>query len=225
MSEYKPLQNLAYDHLRDMIYSRELEFDKIYSETRLATQLSISRTPVRDALTRLARERYIDILPNRGFQLHKPDKADLNEAYHIRMMIENYCAALLAKNHKKKAAQKIIARMQQALDEQCKLLDSQEAPDLRQFWLEDQKFHYALLDYLNISAFNIQYDSFLHVFMPQHLDSDLIVGRNHSTIPEHRAIIKALSEGDEEKVETAIRKHLNTSLKLMQISMDQENEA
>lgn len=223
MTEYKSLQNIAYDHLRDMIYSRELEFDKIYSETRLATQLSISRTPIRDALTRLARERYIDILPNRGFQLHKPDEAEVNEAYHIRMMVENYCAGQLARNHKKRAAQKVIARMQQALDEQCKLLESQEAPDLRQFWLEDQNFHYALLDFLNISAFNLQYDSFLHVFMPQHLDNDLVLGRNHSTIPEHRAIIAALTEGDVEKVESAIRKHLNTSLKLMQIRMDHDS--
>lgn len=220
MAEYKSLQNVAYDYLRDMIYSRELEFDKIYSETRLATQLSISRTPIRDALNRLARERYIDILPNRGFMLHKPNAADVKEAYHIRMMIENYCASLIAKDYKKKAAREIVARMQQALDEQCKLLDSQEAPDLRQFWIEDQRFHYALLDYLNISAFNIQYDSFLHIFMPQHLGSDVVVGRNHSTIPEHRAIIKALSEGDEEKVGIAIRKHLNTSLKLMMISPD-----
>lgn len=215
MAEYKPLQDVAYNYLRDMIYSRELDFDTIYSETRMAEHLSISRTPMREALTRLNRERYIDILPNRGFKLHKPTDADVKEAYHIRMMTDNYCAALIARDHKKKAARDVIAKMQAALDRQCELLDSQEAPDLRQFWLEDQKFHIAMLDYVNISAFNIQYDSFLHMFMPQYLDDDKILGRNHSTIPEHRAIIQALSEGDEEKVAAAIRKHLNTSLRLM----------
>lgn len=217
MAEYKPLQDIAYNYLRDMIYSRELNFETIYSETRMAEQLSISRTPMREALTRLNRERYIDILPNRGFKLHKPTEADVNEAYHIRMMVDSYCAALIARDCKKKAARAVIAKMQDALDRQCELLDSQERPDLREFWMEDLKFHTAMLDYVNISAFNIQYDSFLHVFMPQHLDDDKILGRNHSTIPEHRAIIQALSEGDEERVAAAIRKHLNTSLRLMMI--------
>lgn len=217
MAEYKPLQDIAYNYLRDMIYSRELNFETIYSETRMAEQLSISRTPMREALTRLNRERYIDILPNRGFKLHKPTEADVNEAYHIRMMADSYCAALIARDCKKKAARAVIAKMQDALDRQCELLDSQERPDLREFWMEDLKFHTAMLDYVNISAFNIQYDSFLHVFMPQYLDDDKILGRNHSTIPEHRAIIQALSEGDEERVAAAIRKHLNTSLRLMMI--------
>lgn len=217
MNEYKSLQDVAYDYLRDMIYSRELDFDTIYSETRMAEQLSISRTPMREALTRLNRERYIDILPSRGFKLHKPTEADVHEAFHIRMMTESYCASLIARDHKKKAARDIIAKMQAALDRQCELLDSQEAPDLRRFWMEDQKFHISMLEYVNISAFNLQYDSFLHVFMPQYLDSDMILGRNHSTIPEHRTIIQALAEGDEEKVAAAIRKHLNTSLRLMMI--------
>ena len=85
MAEYKPLQDIAYDYLRDMIYSRMLSFDQIYSETGMAKQLEISRTPMREALTRLNRERYIDIIPNRGFQLHKPTEADVNEAFHIRI--------------------------------------------------------------------------------------------------------------------------------------------
>ena len=87
MADYKLLQNVAYDRIREMIYSRELEFGMIYSETRLAQELSVSRTPIRYALNRLSRERYIDILPNKGFQLHKPDENDLREAYHVRMMI------------------------------------------------------------------------------------------------------------------------------------------
>ena len=112
MSDYKPLQNVAYDYLREMIYSRELEFGMIYSETRLARELSISRTPIRDALNRLSRERYIDILPNKGFQLHKPDENDIREAYHVRMMIECYCGENLARECGTEAAQTAIARMQ-----------------------------------------------------------------------------------------------------------------
>lgn len=223
MTEYKPLQNIAYEHLREMIYSREMKFDVIYSETRLAGKLSISRTPMRDALNRLSRERYIDILPNRGFQLHKPSRDEIWEAYHIRMMIEGYCGNLLAQSHQTEEAQAALSVMQQCLDDQTGLLDNPSGVDLRKFWLKDQEFHFALLRFLNISAFNTQYDSFMHIFMPQNLNDAYVLGRNHSTSTEHREIIDALRSGDTAKTRSVIENHLNATLRLSLKSIEQEN--
>ena len=95
MSDYKTLNIIAYEHLRNMIYAGELEFNRVYSETKLASQLSISRTPIRDALNRLSQERYIDIIPNRGFTLHIPTREDAAAAYHLRLMTESYCAEIV----------------------------------------------------------------------------------------------------------------------------------
>lgn len=220
MLDYKPLQNVAYDYIREKIYSRELEFGMIYSETRLARELSISRTPIRDALNRLSRERYIDILPNKGFQLHKPDENDVREAYHVRLMIECYCGEILAREYSTEGAREAVDRMQECLDHQIALLDCERSVDLRQFWLEDQEFHFAPLNYLNISAFNMQYDSFLHIFMPHYLKDDYVLGRNHSTIVEHRAIVEGLRSGDPQKARSAIEKHLNSTLRLSMINFN-----
>ena len=220
MSDYKPLQNVAYDYIREKIYSRELEFGMIYSETRLARELSISRTPIRDALNRLSRERYIDILPNKGFKLHKPDENDVREAYHVRLMIECYCGEILAREYSTEGAREAVDRMQECLDHQIALLDCERSVDLRQFWLEDQEFHFAPLNYLNISAFNMQYDSFLHIFMPHYLKDDYVLGRNHSTIVEHRAIVEGLRSGDPQKARSAIEKHLNSTLRLSMINFN-----
>lgn len=220
MADYRTLDNIAYDYLKEMILSRELKFDRIYSETKLANQLSISRTPIRDALNRLSRERYIDILPSRGFQLHKPNSADIHEAFHVRMMIESYCGRLLAQEIQKKRAKDAVVKMEEALDRQKALIDCTEKSDLRKFWFEDQVFHHAPLDYMNISSFNTQYDTFLHIFMPQHLKDDFVLGRKHSTIVEHSAIIQALRKGDPDETEKAIRKHMDTSLRLNMISTD-----
>ena len=220
MFEHKPLQNLAYEHLREMIYSRELKFGVIYSETRLASQLSISRTPIRDALNQLNRERYIDVLPNRGFQLHTPNETDIREAYHVRMMIECYCAEKLAQNSQTPAALKAFDQMQECLDHQTELLKNGHRVDLRRFWHEDQEFHFILLNYMDISAFNLQYDTFLHIFMPQHLKSDYVEGRSQSTIVEHQIIIQALRSGDVNKTREAIQQHLNTTLSLAMINND-----
>lgn len=220
MPDYQTLDRIAYDYLKEMILSRELQFDHIYSETKLANQLSISRSPIRDALNRLAQERYIDILPSRGFQLHKPNSADIHEAYHVRMMIEAYCGRILAQDIKKKRAQAAVDRMERALERQRTLIDSPEKSDLRQFWIDDQELHHAPLDYMSISAFNTQYDTFLHIFMPQHLADDFVLGRKHSTVAEHNAIVAALRNGDPDEVESAIRRHMDTSLRLSMINTD-----
>ena len=214
MSDYKSLQNIAYDHLREMISSGEMEYDVVYSETKLAKQLGISRTPVRDALNRLARERYIDILPNRGFTLHLPNAADIHEVYHIRFMIETYCAAYIIANRHTQAAQDIIAKMRASLERQRELIAQQSIPDLRLFWEADEIFHYAFLEFLNISSFNIQYDSFMHICMPQYLKPEYVEGRTHSTIIEHAAILEALCNGDLDQVRRMIRLHLDTTLQL-----------
>lgn len=220
MLEYKPLQIMAYENLREMIYSRKLKFGVIYSETQLASEMSISRTPMRDALKQLNRERYIDILPNRGFQLHTPDENDIREAYHVRMMIECYCGEKLARDHLIPNAQRAVQKMQDSLDRQAALLDSGHTLDLRRFWLEDHEFHFAPLQYMDISAFNLQYDTFLHIFMPQHLRDHYVQGRSQSTIVEHHNIILSLRSGDVEKTLDAIHRHLQTSLQLALSSND-----
>ena len=71
MAAYKPLQEHAYDHLRDLILSGALKPNVFYSETKMAAEIGISRTPMKDALVRLAQDKYIDIIPSKGFRLHE----------------------------------------------------------------------------------------------------------------------------------------------------------
>ena len=228
MSEYRTLNNIAYDHLRGMIYNSELEFHRIYSETKLAAQLSISRTPIRDALNRLAQERYIDILPNRGFRLHTPTQGDIFEAFHVRMMIESYCGDIVARHYPDTAARTTIARMEDALDLQQHLLEDDDAYSLSQFWLDDLAFHKAPLEYLNIPSLITQYESFMYVFMPHHLIREfdahqkqpLALERHRSTLVEHAAITEALKSHDVDRIKKAIRTHLDSSLKALYVRME-----
>lgn len=225
MSEYRSLNIKAYDHLRSMIFSGELEFRRVYSETKLAAQLSISRTPIRDALNRLAQERYIDILPNRGFILHTPTQADIIEAYHVRMMIEGYCGEIVARHYPDAPARAVISRMEDALDQQHRLLEEDGAYNLSQFWQDDLCFHSALLAYVNISSLGPQYERHMHIFTPRHLIDDTdarqlqprALERHLSTLKEHAAITEALKSRSPDNVLGAIRAHLDSSLKALYV--------
>lgn len=227
MSEHRTLNTYACDHLRRMIYGGELEFDKVYSETKLAGELAISRTPIRDALNRLSQERFIDILPNRGFTLHTPSQADILEAYHVRMMIEGYCAGVVARHYPDAAARAAVERMEDALYRQQHLLVEDESYTLARFWQDDLAFHKAPMEYVNISSLISQYERFMYVFMPHHLireydvlqKKSMALERQHSTLVEHAAITEAIKSHDSERIQKAIQAHIESGMKALYISL------
>ena len=74
MKEPLFLQTQAYDYLIAQIKDGTLRPNTIYSLNQMAKEIGVSRTPLRDAVLRLEQERYVDILPSKGFVLHKMTK-------------------------------------------------------------------------------------------------------------------------------------------------------
>lgn len=217
--QYRPLQELAYERLRDMIQDGALAFDAIYSETRLAAEFSISRTPMRDALIRLKNERYIDILPNRGFRLHKPTREDIIEACHMRSAIETHCACLIARNPQSDAARAAIAEMKAGAEAQRSLC-AREDMNLRDFWAQDVRFHGALIAYPGVPAFRQQFDSYMHFFAAHAVPAYRSRGRDQSTLREHDLLICALEAGDENAARAAVQRHMEETLQITLQNME-----
>ena len=71
-----PLNEQAYNYLQKLIMENHFSYQEVYSETKLSKELGISRTPLRDAVHRLAQEGYIDIIPSKGFMLHQMNRKD-----------------------------------------------------------------------------------------------------------------------------------------------------
>ena len=90
------MQEKAYTHIKEQILSGALREEQIYSETKIAAMIGISRTPVKDALVRLSQERLVDILPSRGFRLHRMSEADIWDTYQVRTAVEGFCVVHLA---------------------------------------------------------------------------------------------------------------------------------
>lgn len=206
---YTPLNIVAYDRLKSMIENKQLSSDCVYSEATFAKEFGISRTPIREALIRLSEERYIDILPNRGFKLHIPTQRDVLEAFHIRMALESYSASLLIENSSSHEAQ-------QTIDELSYLLRKQEAmpaklnyEQVEQFWQLDLQFHSCLIRYLDVPPFFRQFNIYMHFFSPMDRDEYIELNRNLSSIEEHYAILNGITELDKEKATAAIKYHLS----------------
>src|SRR5579884_160960 len=90
------LADRAYVALRDLIVSLELQPGALVTEPELVARLGIGRTPVREALRRLAQERLIDVYPRRGMLVTTVDVRDLGRLCEVRAALEPEAARLAA---------------------------------------------------------------------------------------------------------------------------------
>jgi len=101
----KPAQGLslteqAYRRLEEMIVTLELEPGQVLSEMPLAERLGIGRTPIREALQRLAREGLVVILPRRGVLVSEINVRRQLELLKVRREVERLMARLAANRGK-----------------------------------------------------------------------------------------------------------------------------
>ena len=88
----RPIVPQIYDALRDAIVGVALRPGQVISETEMAASFGVSRTPIREALIRLADEGLIDIYPQAGTFVSRIDLAAVREAQFVRQTLETAVA-------------------------------------------------------------------------------------------------------------------------------------
>ncbi len=86
------LTNQVYEILREKVISGVMTPGEFIREKDVSERLGVSRTPVREALGRLASEGFLERLPHRGFKLPEESMADLLELYPIITALEELAA-------------------------------------------------------------------------------------------------------------------------------------
>jgi DNA-binding GntR family transcriptional regulator len=103
------LRQNAYKSIRDYIVSNEVPPGAKINEDELAKNLGVSKTPVREALSKLAHDGIVEIIPNRGAFKIKLSKADLSEILMIRETLEGLSFRLAIPNINDKEIKKLKA--------------------------------------------------------------------------------------------------------------------
>ncbi|MBW2094364.1 MAG: GntR family transcriptional regulator [Deltaproteobacteria bacterium] len=96
------LGEYVYDTLKHAVVSGDMAPGTRMVESRLAGALGISRTPVREAFHKLEREHLVRRSPAGGFFVVGLTRADVEETFGIRSILESYAARLAALKHEKK---------------------------------------------------------------------------------------------------------------------------
>ena len=91
-SDKQSLTTKVYNHIRDGILDGTYPIGGYLVETRLADEMEVSRTPVREALKQLELEGLVDSIPNRGMRVQGITDGDLDDIHTIRLLLEGQAA-------------------------------------------------------------------------------------------------------------------------------------
>ncbi len=211
MAVYTLLQEEAYAHIREQIVTGTLQEDQIYSETKMAALIGISRTPVKDALVRLSQEKLIDILPSRGFRLHRMSEEDIWGTYQLRTAVEGFCVLHLA--HRKDTAEG-RARLAELEGSIAQMEALRDTASLEDFWAADLAFHRLLVEAAENAEFLQLFESYNHRMSVIAKRSFRSPNRREVALEEHRAIVTAVrtcrDRGDMGAF-AAVRRHMEAS--------------
>ena len=132
---------LIYNQLRDEIIHGEYPGGTFFSENELCEKFGVSRTPVREALIKLANAHYIEMIPNRGAFVPKITLDDIVELCELHIANDGM-AFFLSCTH---AAPELIAAMDASVIKQTQMMDSHNFKPI-DISTEDANFHRMIIN-------------------------------------------------------------------------------
>lgn len=134
------LTDVAYERLKQKILDSEYPPGATVLEQDLATELSLSRTPVREALVRLEQDGLVQIVPRHGARISALSPADMREIYEILSSLESTAVELLASRNPDRSE---LEPLMMACDAMENALNPQSI-DLKAWAAADEIFHMHL---------------------------------------------------------------------------------
>jgi DNA-binding GntR family transcriptional regulator len=180
----------AYHELKSWILHGEVPLGVRLGEGRLAARLSMSRTPVREALLRLHAERFVERHPDGGFRIRHPRAQAMLELYDVRKALELFALQRTVADHTACEERLRFLRGDWAAMEP----DAPEAdPD---FVLLDEEFHTELVAMTGNSELQASLRWVTERIRPIRTHDFLMAGRIATTIEQHTTILDATLAGD-----------------------------
>jgi DNA-binding GntR family transcriptional regulator len=197
---------LAYADLKQRLLVGEFPINARLGEERLAALLGVSRTPVREALSRLHTEGLVTKAEDGGYFPAVPDVTVMRQLYEVRIGLELLALRLPSRfggAHDRD-------ELEQLRDDWLVLRDEGHEPDPT-FVLLDESFHVALVETAGnevLADLLRQVNDRIRVVRMQDFMAD---GRIETTVTEHVGIVDAVLVGDEALAEARILAHIDLS--------------
>ena len=208
----EPVTVQAHRALRRAILQHRFKPGQRLIETELAEMLGVSRTPIREALSKLEFEGLVDLVPTGGVIVRNTED-ELEEVYGLRQRVEGYAANL--------AARRITPEELRALETACdRALAAVGSAPLEERAALNNTFHQLLTEASHsprlIRLTNGYREYFLSHRTLQFYDRDTAV-RHHM---QHRQIIDALRRRDGDGAERLLAEHFRSALEVIRGALE-----
>lgn len=188
----------VYRQIKELAIDYRFRPGERVNEVELAQRFKVSRTPVRQALSRLAHEEFVSLVPNRGFYAREIAPGDVKQIYEFRAMLE--CSAFILACER--ASDGDIERIEAAWK-----AESGEGDDWEKISVADEAFHISIAELAEnpyvLSTLN-DINAKLRFFRKIDIENP---ARRANTFVEHAAILDCLKRRDTAGV-NALRKHI-----------------
>jgi DNA-binding GntR family transcriptional regulator len=206
INDYDLLSTKVYRILKSSIIKGDLKPGEKLLESKIAEQLGVSRTPVREALQKLATEGFVKMEPNSVIMVHNFSFKDLKEILQIRRVLEGLAASVAAEE----INQEEISQLEKNIEETniCVIKN-----DLVTYLECNAKFHNLIFQFSRNERL-IKISS--QLVGPEHrlkIRELTIPGRFKYYLEEHQKIVEALKRRDAEQAAKLSQKHAENILK------------
>jgi DNA-binding GntR family transcriptional regulator len=195
------LEASVYEAVREGIISGELRPGDPLVEAQLSADLGISKTPVREALIRLARDGLVVQELHRRSRVATPTVHDVKQACEVRRWVESEIAAQAARD----APTELIEQLEASIRDSERSLKRR---DTRRWADAIESFTDTLLEYSGNRYAADLLERMRNILSLIANVSQVAPGRRARSIEEHRAILDAIRQGDPAGAADATRAHL-----------------
>ncbi len=191
----------VYRCLKELILSGKIPPGTKLPEEKLAEKLGVSRTPLREAISLLAQENILRLIPRRGAYTIRYTKAEIIEILELREVLEGLAARLAVRNLDEEAFRTLRSLFSPQRTRQME-------HNLSLLAKADARFHEEIVrttkNHRLIQVMTNLYDQ-MHMVR---LRTITLPGRLKKSIQEHRDIMAALLKGDPDLAEECARRHI-----------------
>lgn len=190
--------------LRGRIINGEYAIGEKLVENKIAKELKVSRTPVREAFKQLTKENLIEYVPNKGCFARGFEQSDLHDIYAVRNAVEKLAVEWAIRNKTEEG----MERLREQLEVMALYTSSGMVEKLI---IADEEFNKVLYQ-MTKSRFIIQALKSYQEYIDLARQGILAKRENLPEIlAEHRAIYEAVEAGDEEAAKEAVQQHLRAA--------------
>jgi DNA-binding GntR family transcriptional regulator len=185
----------AYSWTRDRIFDGTFATGEMITEGEISESVGVSRTPVREAFLRLASEGILELFPKRGAFVVPVTPAEMRNVIEARLLIEVWAAGVVAASPDR-------AKTVHMLEECIAEMNAARLPD------EPVRYYEAAF-YRSLRDRQLRIIIALHGMRPR-------VERVHT---EHRSIMTAIADGDEERAAALVRDHIGKNRDALELKL------